>query len=166
MYKRKTQDIIDVWQKTALGRHIPNWWSWKWRVRSCVSSHDGVSRRPHALLWRLYFILQNRQAVWSLGPSIIRPDIRPSSQHSKIERRGEKFLCLIGHIPSIVHQLAETDYSTKTTGYRFRISSWLGQLSLVYQFEDTHLSQHKRCVLKMYQKKNVTSFQTVFCQKG
>lgn len=165
MYKRKTQDIIDVWQKTVLGRHIPNWWSWKWRVRSCVS-YDGVSRRPHALLWRLYFILQNRQAVWSLGPSIIRPDIRPSSQHSKIERRGKKFLCLIGHIPSIVRQLAETDYSTKTTGYRFRISSWLGQLSLVYQFEDTHLSQHKRCVLKMYQKKNVTSFQTVFCQKG
>lgn len=166
MYKRKTQDIIDVWQKTVLGQHIPNWWSWKWRVRSCVSSHDGVSRRPHALLCRLYFILQNRQAVWSLGPSIIRPDIRPSSQHSKIERRGKKFLCLIGHIPSIVRQLAETDYSTKTTGYRFRISSWLGQLSLVYQFEDTHLSQHKRCVLKMYQKKNVTSFQTVFCQKG
>lgn len=160
------QDIIDVWQKTVLGQHIPNWWSWKWRVRSCVSSHDGVSRRPHALLCRLYFILQNRQAVWSLGPSIIRPDIRPSSQHSKIERRGKKFLCLIGHIPSIVRQLAETDYSTKTTGYRFRISSWLGQLSLVYQFEDTHLSQHKRCVLKMYQKKNVTSFQTVFCQKG
>lgn len=165
MYKRKTQDIIDVWQKTALGQHIPNWWSWKWRVRSFVSPHDSVSRRPHVLLWRLYFILQERQAVANLSPSII-PAIRPSSQHSKIERRGKKFICLVGHIPSISHQLTETDYITKTVGYHFRISSWPGQLSLAYQFEDTHLSQHKRCVFKMYQKKNVTSFQTLFCHKG
>lgn len=97
-------------------------------------------------------------------PSII-PDIRPSSQHSKTERREKKFLCLIGHIPSIFHQLTETDYSTKTIGYHFRVPSWLGQHFLVYQFEDTHLLQHKRCVLKMYQKKNVTSFQIVLCHK-